>query len=69
MKEFQKIGVIVAMEVEMEKIREAMDHVRKRSVSGMDAGPFSPLSIDMRDLPGGVYTLQVGETVLTVVKI
>ncbi len=36
MKEFQKIGVIVAMEVEMEKIREAMDHVRKRSVSGMD---------------------------------
>ena len=36
MKEFQKIGVIVAMEVEMEKIREAMDHFRKRSVSGMD---------------------------------
>ena len=36
MTSYQKIGVIVAMEVEMEKIREAMDHYRKRSVSGMD---------------------------------
>lgn len=36
MEKYNRIGVIVAMEEEIEEIREAMEHCRKRTIGGMD---------------------------------
>ena len=33
-----------------------------------NAGPFQPLDIDMRDLPGGTYSLHVDGETYTIVK-
>ena len=36
--------------------------------AGMELNPFDPVSLDLRDLPGGVYYAYIGSHRFTVVK-
>ena len=38
------------------------------SASGASAGPFEPVAIDLRNQPGGTYSLLVGDRRYTIVK-
>ena len=38
------------------------------SANGASAGPFHPLDIDLRNQPGGTYSLLVGDRRYTIVK-